>query len=210
MKHSFVAIAAALAICALPAAAELPFLNPTSEYSAMRLIETSEGDFQQKVYWTQERVRTETEIEGMALTNIVREDLGVMWITNSMIGACMEQPIESAEELAQLAGGNLGEGQDVDYEELGREEIDGLETTKYQVDAPDPDGTAHSALLWVTDENILVRMEVEPEEQNSELHFVMRLVDLELGSQPESLFESPGDCMKMPVVPQQMPSPPNP
>ncbi|MGI9264565.1 MAG: DUF4412 domain-containing protein [Gammaproteobacteria bacterium] len=163
------------------------------------MIETSEGDFQQTVYWTPDKVRTETELPGMSMTNIVREDLGVMWISNPMMGGCLEQAIEGAEELAQM-GGSMISPENVDYEEIGSEEIDGYQTTKYKV--TDTEGsTTHEAVFWVTEDNILVRMEIEPDEAVSDGSFTMRLSSLEVGPQPDELFESPGNCQKMPDMP---------
>ena len=199
MPCKLISIGCLLCTIALPALAELPFLKPTSPYSGVRIIETTEGDFQQTVYWTSQKVRTETELPGMSMTNIVREDLGVMWITNPMMGGCLEQTIEGANELAQM-GGNMIDSDNVDYKAIGSEEIDGLQTTKYQVTDTEDD-TQHEAIFWVTEDNILVRMEIEPDKSVSDESFTMRLTDLKLGPQPDDLFESPGNCQKMPAMP---------
>ena len=199
MRRKMITIGCLMSIAALPSLAELPFLKPSSPYSGVRIIETTEGAFQQTVYWTPQKVRTETELSGMSMTNIVREDLGVMWISNPMMGGCLEQTIEGADELAQM-GGNMIDPDNVDYEEIGSEEIDGLQTTKYHVTDTEG-GTQHEAVFWVTEENILVRMEIEPDEAVSNESFTMRLTDLKLGPQPDDLFESPGNCQKMPAMP---------
>jgi hypothetical protein len=199
-------ISCLLGLVALPSHAELPFLQPNKPYSGVRIIETSEGDFQQTVYWTPDKVRTETELPGMSMTNIVREDLGVMWISNPMMGGCLEQSIEGADELAQM-GGNMISPENVDYEELGSEEIDGYQTTKYQVTDTE-DSTTHEAVFWVTEDNILVRMEIEPDDAVSEGRFTMRLTNLEIGPQDDALFASPGSCQKMPAMPGMPGMPP--
>jgi hypothetical protein len=203
MRCKLITIGCLLGIVALPSLAELPFLTPTTPYSGIRIIETSEGDFQQKVYWTPEKVRTETELPGMSMTNIVREDLGVMWISNPMMGGCLEQTIDGANELAQM-GGNMINPDNMNYKEIGSEEIDGHQTTKYQV-TDSEDGTQHEAIFWVTGDNILVRMEIEPDKSVSVERFTMRLTDLKLGPQPDDLFESPGKCQKMPAMPGMPP-----
>ena len=79
---------------AMAAGDELPFLQPTTPYSGVRIIQTSEGELKQTVYWTEEKSRTETELPGMSMTNIVREDLGVMWISNPVMGGCLEQTLD--------------------------------------------------------------------------------------------------------------------
>jgi len=198
MRCKSLTIGCLLGAFALPSLAELPFPKPSSPYAGVRIIETTEGDFQQTVYWTPEKVRTETELPGMSMTNIVREDLGVMWIINPMMGGCLEQSIEGANELAQM-GGNMIDPDNVDYKEIGTEEIEGVPTTKYQV-TDSEDGVQHEAIFWVTEDNILVRMEIEPDESVSDESFTMRLTELKLGPQPDELFESPGNCQKMPAM----------
>jgi hypothetical protein len=196
MYTRIVPVLALLGLTASGAGAEeLPFLASQSEYSATRIIETNEGDFEQKVNWTPDKVRTETSLGGVTLLNIVRDDLGVMWIANPMLGRCLEQPVETIDEMTQL-GGQYAADQ-VTWKELGKETVDGLETTKYEVSADDAEIGPHKAYMWSTPENILVRMEMETVAQGTELKFTMRLVELELGDQDDALFESPGDCISM-------------
>jgi outer membrane lipoprotein-sorting protein len=196
MHIRFVPVLGLLGLAASGAhAAELPFLASQSEYSATRIIETHEGDFEQKVNWTPDKVRTETSIGGVALLNIVRDDLGVMWIANPMLGRCLEQPVESIDEMTQLGGQYTAD--EVTYKELGKETVDGLATTKYEVSADDTEIGPHKAYMWTTAENILVRMEMETVAEGTELKFTMRLVELELGAQDDALFESPGDCVSL-------------
>jgi hypothetical protein len=125
----------------------------------------------------------------------VRDDLGVMWIANPMLGRCLEQPVETIDEMPQLGGQYAAD--EVTWKELGKETVDGLETTKYEVSADDTEIGPHKAYMWTTPENILVRMEMETVAQGTELKFTMRLVELELGDQDDALFESPGDCISM-------------
>ena len=71
-------------------AEELPFLKPTVSYTGLRVIQSPEGEFRQRVFWTPDKVRTETDMPGMAVVNIVREDLGLMWILPQGGGMCLE------------------------------------------------------------------------------------------------------------------------
>jgi hypothetical protein len=128
---------------------ELPFLQPTTPYSGVRIIQTSEGELKQTVYWTEEKSRTETELPGMSMTNIVREDLGVMWISNPMMGGCLEQTLDDVDELSPVGGGLVDPG-NVSYEEVGTETIDGVQTRKFEVKDTEDDGAQHEATFWVT------------------------------------------------------------
>ena len=162
---------------------------------ATRVIETSEGNFEQKVYWTFDKVRTETMIEGVTLTNIVRDDLGLMWISNPVLGRCLEQTVEAVDNMTQLGGQYAADA--VEYKEVGPEAIGGLDATKWEVTADDPEVGLHKAYFWVTDEKILVRMEMDPIGEEENIDFTMRLEDLVLGDQNAELFESPGECINV-------------
>ena len=174
-------------------ATELPFLKSQTAYAATRIIETNEGAFEQRVNWTPDKIRTETSIGGVTLLNIVREDLGVMWIANPQLGRCLQQPVETIDELSQLGGQYVAE--QVTYEEVGKETVGGYEATKYLVSAEDPEIGPHQAYMWTTADNILVRMEMDTVAEGTKLSFTMRLKDLTTGPQDDSLFESPGECV---------------
>ena len=181
-------------------AAELPFLNSETEYSATRIIETSEGNFEQKVSWTPDKVRTETNIEGVVLLNIVRDDLGVMWISNPAMGRCLEQQVEDAEATTQLGG--QYEANDVAYEQLGEETLEGRKVTKYAVTAQDVEAGPNTAYMWTTEENILLKMQMLPPKDAPELSFTMRLIDLKIEPQDAALFESPSNCISLDAMGQ--------
>jgi hypothetical protein len=182
-------------------AGELPFLKPTVDYSGTRVMDTAQGRIRQQLYWTPDKVRTETAFQGMTVTNIVRQDLGLMWIVNAGMSQCLEQSLDQVEADMGLAPGDALEARDVDYEELGQETIGGVETTRYRVVSKDT-GEVHRAMFWVTSENIPLKMQVEPGGEDGDQAVTMTLEDLEIGPVDPALFESPGQCMRMPAMPQ--------
>ena len=182
-------------------AGELPFLKPSVDYSGTRVMDTAQGRIQQQLYWTQDKVRTETDFQGMSVTNIVRQDLGLMWIVNAGMSQCLEQSLDQVDADMGLASGDALEAGDVDYEELGKETINGIETTRYRVVSKDA-GEVHRAMFWVTAENIPLKMQVEPGGENGDQAVTMTLEDLRIGPVDSSLFESPGQCMPMPAMPE--------
>jgi hypothetical protein len=183
---------------------ELPFLKPTVSYTGLRVIESPEGEFRQRVYWTPDKVRTETEMPGMAVVNIVREDLGVMWILPEGGGMCLEQSLEENEAMSLAPGAEAYDPEDMDFRELGTETIDGRTVTKYEVLSRNEMGE-NRALFWVTEENIPVRMEVEPATGEATNTVFITLEELEVGPQADELFESGMECRPMPAMPQGMP-----
>jgi hypothetical protein len=181
----------------------LPFLQPTESYSGLRIIETAEGDFAQRLHWTPDKIRTETDLPGMSMINIVREDLGVMWIMPPGSQMCLEQPLDD-NALAGMSGADALEPGGVEYSEIGADTIDGVEVTKYEVISEDDTGK-NRALFGVTEHNIPLRMEVSPAAGGGQHDVVMRMEELEIGEQPASLFETGMECAPMPAVPTAPP-----
>lgn len=192
------------AIPVLAVAGELPFLKPAVPYSGTRVISTPEGDFTQKIYWSPEKVRTETEMPGMAMINIVREDLGVMWILSPNSGACLEQTLADADAMALAPGAEAYGEDDVEFKEMGSETVDGWSTTKYEVTSTDESGTS-KAVFWVTEDNIPVRMDIQPAPVVGPNHILIRLTELKTGPLSDSLFETDVPCQPMPTMPPGMP-----
>ncbi len=188
----------------LTIAGELPFLKPTVSYSGTRVISTPEGDFSQKIYWSPDKVRTETEMPGMAMINIVREDLGLMWILSPNGGVCLEQTLADTDAMALAPGAEAYSEDDVDFKEVGNETVDGRATTKYEVTSNDESGTSR-AVFWVTEENIPVRMEIEPVPVQGPYKILIRLTDLQTGPLSDSLFEAGMECRPMPSMPPGKP-----
>lgn len=192
----------------LAGAAELPFLRPSQEYSGVRVVDTPRGEVRQRIYWTPDKVRTVTEIEGMQMTNIVRQDLGVMWIENPMMGGCIEQPLADTDRMLGLDQAPNYTDEHVEYRKLGEESVGGQDTTKYEVTSTEPGEPTDTALFWVNEDNIMLRMEVAGGDGSPDERFSMRLEELQTGPQPAALFESPGKCISMPIMPG-MPGMPN-
>jgi len=191
-------------ITALAGAEELPFLKPTVPYSGTRVISTPEGEFTQKIYWSPGKVRTETEMPGMSMTNIVREDLGVMWILSPGSGACLEQTLDDADAMSLAPGAEAYKEADVDFREAGTETVDGMSTTRYEVTSTDESGTS-KAVFWVTEDNIPIRMDIEPVPVSEPYHILIHLRDLKTGPLDDSLFEAGQECMPMPPMPPGKP-----
>lgn len=189
-------------------AEELPFLKPTVSYTGLRVIQSPEGEFRQRVFWTPDKVRTETDMPGMSMTNIVREDLGVMWILPKDGGMCLEQTLLDNEAMSMAPGSEAYDPADMDFREVGSETIEGRKVTKYEVTSSGESGLER-ALFWVTEENIPIRMEVEPAAGGVQQTVTITLTELAIGPQPDELFESGVECRPMPPMPQGAPLPGN-
>lgn len=183
---------------------ELPFLKPTVSYTGLRVIQSPEGEFRQRVFWTPDKVRTETDMPGMAVVNIVREDLGVMWILPQGGGMCLEQNLADNDAMSLAPGAEAYEPEDMEFREIGKDTIDGRPVTQYEVVSKTEAGE-NKAMFWVTEENIPIRMEVEPAAGEGTGKVFVTLEELETGPQADELFESGMECRPMPAMPHQMP-----
>jgi hypothetical protein len=182
--------------------AELPFLRPTTDYSGVRVVDTPQGQVRQHIYRTADKIRTVTEIEGMRMTNIVRQDLGLMWLENPMMGGCLEQRIEGVvDNLTDLDPVETHGAGDVEYRKLGEERIGQHDTSKYEVIAGDAETGTQTVLFWVTEDNIMMRMEVSGGDGAPAEGLTVELEELSIGPQPDELFEKPGECIPMPAMP---------
>jgi len=76
-------------------------------------------------------------------------------------------------------------------QELGRETVNGVSTTKYSADHVDPDGRNGSGTYWVTDGGILVRSEMEVKRRRKTERTTTNLTNIQMGDQPDELFEIP-------------------
>jgi hypothetical protein len=74
---------------------------------------------------------------------------------------------------------------------VGRQRIQGLETTKY---AFGEDGSLDAAgHYWLTDTSIMIRREYDDGVFGQNVHHLEYLTDIAIGKQPEALFSIPAD-----------------
>lgn len=163
---------------------------PTADYSADRIIETSEGAMQQKVYASGEKERTEMTVGGMQMIGILRRDKQVMWSIMPTQRMYMEIGLRQA--LAQQPASGPQPGTEIT--EVGTETIDGIRTTKYRMTVSDK---SVSGFLWLTKDNIALKMDLQTKAGSGDGRVVMRLQNLRMGRQDAAKFEVPAGYNKM-------------
>ena len=185
-----------LILCVLMAAVLLPcvafsagFVRPTAEYSADRIM-TGAASMTAKVYAAPEKERMEIK-EGGGVVSIVRMDKNLVWT----LIASQKMYMESNWKRAQGDYGNC----DVRQTEKGREEINGFQTRKMEIDISCPDNEKYTGMVWMTKENIPVLIETSKVGSKKEAMRI-ELKNLKIGKQDPALFEVPAGykMMKMP------------
>jgi hypothetical protein len=133
---------------------------------------------------------------GMQIVTILREDKGVVW---SIIGPGMYMETAFGEE---VQGRDPGRGlvlpddtEVVEFEELGRETVNGVDTTRYRVLMRD-DERDTEGLYWLSDDKIPMRMQVTPQDGSYDT-VTIETTDLSIGPQADELFELPAGAQAM-------------
>lgn len=175
-----------IAFVAAANAQDLELLQPQVSFSAWRVMSADGLQVEGQYHYAPGKHRNEIEMEGQKMTSILREDLDMMWNVMPDQRMYMELPIGSGQNSVP---GNVGvEGSDViESEALGSETVNGQNTTRYRVTVRTATGDTSSGLLWVTDDMIPMKMDMT----SNGTQVVMELRDIEIGPQPDALFEVP-------------------
>lgn len=184
--------AALLALFATVASA-VTLEAPTADYTADRIIESAQGNMKQKIYASGLKERMEMNMSGMQIVSILRRDKEVMWTLMPAQGMYMELDLKQALEQQPASGPEIG----VEITEMGSETVDGIATTKYKMTASDQSA---GGFLWLTRENIPLKMDMLANHGGDKHHIVVRLENLKVGKQDAALFEIPAGLSKMPAV----------
>ncbi|WP_129775189.1 DUF4412 domain-containing protein [Peristeroidobacter soli] len=168
-------------------AATLPM--PTVEYSADRIIETSQGSFEGKIFAARDKERTETSMQGMQSVMILRKDQQLGWMI--MPAQRMYQKLDYKQ--AQQQSGS--QPSDVEITEVGSDTVEGIAATKYKMIMKD--GSA-GGFLWITPEGITVKMDMLSKDGRDKNRTTVTLKNLVIGPQDAALFDPPADYKAMP------------
>jgi len=177
-------------------AAALP--RPTVDYAAdvaMQMTGHGAGhgplEVKGKVYVAGEKRRRETTLMGRTNVVINRRDKKVSWILIPEQNGYTEQGTDGMNDDPYASWEKAG----VTLTKLGQETVNGVAATKYRAEAQAKDGYMDTGLLWMTKENIPVRLEAHIKGQDSQL--VVNYTNIKTGKQDAALFEVPPSYHKM-------------
>lgn len=169
-------------------AATLPM--PSVEYSADRVIETSAGTFNGKVFSAKDKERSETTMGGMQSVMILRRDKQVGWMLMPMQKMYMTMDFAKAQQQSGAAPNDQ-----IDITEVGSETIEGHASKKYKMLMKDGSG---GGFIWVTDQGIPVKMDFLSKSGGEKTRMTVTLKNLKIGSQDAEQFELPSGYTAMP------------
>jgi outer membrane lipoprotein-sorting protein len=187
---AFVAAVCTVGVMTQAEAATLP--APSVEYSADRVMETSSGTFNGKVYATKDKERSETNMGGMQSVMILRRDKQLGWML--MPSHKMYQTMDFAK--AQAQAGAAPDDQ-VEITEVGTETIEGFSAKKLKMLMKD--GSA-GGFIWITEQGIPVKMDMLSKSGRDKSRMTITLKNLKIGAQDAQLFELPSGYSAMPSM----------
>jgi len=172
----------------------LESLDPQVSYSAHRTFSDGSMQMEGAYHYVPGKHRTEMQIEGQTMVAIIREDLDVLWSLAPAQGG-MKFFMEFSTQSDEARDGNALVGTELaDSRLVGSENVAGYSTSKYAVTILESDGGEFSGNVWVTREQIPVRMEMTDETGN---RLIMEQTNIEIGPQPDDLFEVPAGYSKL-------------
>jgi hypothetical protein len=165
------------------------------EYSADSVMETAEVSMQGHVYYAPTRERREMVMGsgGDKMIMIMRQDKKVAWTLMPSEKMYMEMSIAQASAKDKTDPSQYKIEQTV----VGPETVNGVHTTKSKIIMTGPKGEKMGGFMWMTKENILVKMDAIAIDKKEKLRFKTELTNLKVGKQDAALFEIPSGYTKM-------------
>lgn len=203
MRSRLTALAASLALLAVGGAADaaeadqagaLP--RPAVEYQAELRIESGGLVLSGPVHYTPDKERRTLSLVGSKFPGqpiILRRDKALVWVLDPERNSYRQSPWSSDDAAAAGRGGVPQRL--VEKTEVGGETVDGTEATRYRVRFSEVDGTTLVGEIWISPDNIVLRIEGALVERanNRSQPFRMALTNLERAPQAPELFELPRD-----------------
>lgn len=163
--------------------------RPQVEYSADSVMETAEVSMKGRVHYTPTRERREMVMGsgGDKMITITRHDKKVAWTLMPAEKMYMEMSI------AQAGAKNKSDPSQYKIEQtvVGPETVNGVNTTKSKIIMTGPKGEKMGGFMWVTRENIVVKMDAIAVDKKQKHRFKTELTNLKVGKQDAALFEIP-------------------
>ena len=166
--------------------------QPTVEYSADSVMEHGEGTMKGKVYVAPGKERREMNSGAEKMVNITRKDKKVTW----MLMGEDKMYMETKHSAAAPSKDDLSAFK-IEQTVVGKETMNGVETTKSKIIMTGKDGSKMGGFMWMTKENIMVKMDAVSIDKGEKNRFKTELTNIKIGKQDPALFEIPPGFAKM-------------
>jgi hypothetical protein len=151
-------------------------------FKAKATFAADEHTVEETMYYQAGKLREELNVAGRDMVVIARHDLGKLWVVMPQ-GFYLESDIEAPNE--QVKSFTL-----LEHERIGRETVNGIETTKYKT-TWQTDDSRFGGFSWVTDDAIAVKADLTSEYEGEQHRITFEMSDLERVEHADALFEVP-------------------
>jgi len=186
-------VLAVVALAAGPALADkLPL--PKASYSADAVFESNGRSYTGRVNVDGYKERRDLkDSNGRGSVKIIRRDLGKLFELRPQRRTALELRISAAEAAGETGapGADIDSFYGADAIPQGHEVIAGLPTTKYHVATETSPGLKIDALVWATDDGIIVRVVGKASIDGGDQAAKVELSNVSRGPQDPTLFEVP-------------------
>ena len=172
-------------------AADLP--GPTVDFAGVIVIRYPPAKpLSIRIAYTAQRVRREMQAFGTRFVTIVdrTKDRTVMLFPDLKRYAVRPLDPDAHDTVRQIA-------RDAKLEKVGPDTLDGAEAVKYRIEGRSPRGRTFEGFLWLTPENIMVRMAGKTTANGKTRQISIALRDLRIGAVDPAVFEIPADYEKV-------------
>jgi hypothetical protein len=195
--RSLLAVIALLTLGAVPSARAEEVPASDAEYSADFIMETAEGASNGRLNVAPGKERREDLLQdGDTMVSIRRDDLRRMWMLmpaeRMYMEISMDQPAPPGTKRPPSP-----EEYETKMTREGSEELNGLVTTKYKVIMTGKDGSKMGGFWWMSDEGVLVKMDVISVIKGEKTRMKRELTNIQVGPQSPDLFEIPAGYTSM-------------
>lgn len=169
-------------------AGQKEIIQPVVDYSAVQVIDTNPGPFENRIYVSADRERQDASLGGGVVTTIIRRDKGVAWLLIPGKKTYEEIPLDataSASVQARFSG--------LQKKVISRQRVDGWLATQFA--CYDSRGR-YVADLWMTDEGVALKSEFFEDRLAGQPKAVVSLRQVRIEPQDPSLFELPAGYVK--------------
>lgn len=164
-----------------------PFSTLQVSFVADAIIETDEANLTETIYYVPGMLRDEVLMSDQEMVFIRRYDLGKTWMLisaqNIYIETDMSEPSEQQYRL-------------VERELIGKESVNGMDTTKYKVIYENSEGK-FGGFAWFTYDMIAIKAFLISEMDGEKQRIKFEITKLTRGPQDRNLFELPAGSAKL-------------
>lgn len=179
------------------------FPQPTEEYSAdvLMTLKSQQGTttMHGKLYSTKDKERREIQIgqrETVSITDRLSKKTAILLPAQQ---AYMES-WHAHDALRKDDPAGSWYRSDVRMTRVSKEEVNGVQTTKYRIYLNDPEGQISAGTLWISAENIPIRMQGILTENGKTSEFQIDRTNVVIAKQSEKLFALPDGFRRIDVA----------